>query len=654
MLHYDLGAAAGDEAGRPANELAGFTDEAAGAARPGPKRPEAGQAREKQAQNAAFGRNSAAGPPAATTGQSIGLEGKKLTASRRSPWATIRTALLPVVAAVATLLWSGACRSESGQTASRPAVKALVASLRAEPRTFNRYAGRDSVLEVFTDLTADRLVRIDRRTQELEPRLAESWTSSPDGLTWTLKLRQGVAFSDGAPFASADVLFAFKAIYDERTGSPLGESMRVAGKPLAVSAPDASTVVVRFPSPFGPGIRLLDNLPILPRHKLQAALDAGTLARAWDPATPPSDLAGLGPFVLKAYQPGQRLIFERNPRYWAKGPGGERYPRLDRLTLEIVPDQNAELLMLETGQVDLTQTEIRPEDYAALKRAADEKKLSLIDLGVGLDADSFWLNLRPNRPKAVRHPWLLKADLRRAISQAVDRRSFAETVFLGAAVPVYGPITPGNTRWACADLPRFDYDPAGARRLLAGLGLADRNGDGVLEDRTGSPAGFTIITQRGNTALERGAEFIAQDLRKVGLAVEVAPLDVGAAIDRIERGDYDAVYFRFLTTDLDPALNIDFWASSGSAHVWNPSQPRPATAWERKIDELMARQVSTLDFAERKALFDQVQKIVADEQPLIEFAAPRVTLAVGRRVTGETPALLRPSILWNPDPVTVK
>jgi len=556
---------------------------------------------------------------------------------------------LSVLAAV-----SGGCRSEPSPADTKPKVKELVSSLRAEPRTFNRYAGRDSVLEVFTHLTQARLVRIDRQTQELQPWLAESWTASADGLTYTLKLRSGVTFSDGAPFTSADVLFAFRAIYDEKMPPILGESMRVDGKPLAVSAPDASTVVVRFPSAFGPGIRLLDNLAILPRHKLEAALKAGTLATAWDLSTPPSEIVGLGPFVLKTYQPGQRLVFERNPRYWRKDERGQPLPVLDRLTLEIVPDQNAEILALQTGKIDFTQTEVRPDDYAMLKREADAKKLAILDLGVGLDADSFWMNLRPNRPVVAKRPWLLRSELRAAISHAVDRAAFAETVFLGAAVPVYGPITQGNPRWYAPDLPKSEYDPAAARRLLAGLGLSDRNGDGILEDRTGAPAGFTILTSKGTSALDRGAEFIAQELKKVGLDVTVAALDSGAAVDRIERGDYDAVYFRFLTTDLDPALNIDLWISSGSAHVWNPGQAKPATAWEREVDQLMARQVAALDHAQRKALFDQVQKIVAEQLPMIQFAAPRIYLATSTRVTGATPALLRPSILWNPDTLGVK
>ncbi len=236
----------------------------------------------------------------------------------------------------------------------------------------------------------------------------------------------------------------------------------------------------------------------------------------------------------------------------------------------------------------------------------------------------------------------------------MDRAAFVETVFLGAAFPVFGPITPGNHRWYSPDLPKADYDQAAARRLLAGLGLADRNGDAILEDRAGAPAAFTILTSKGTSALDRGAAFIAQELKKVGLDVTVAALDGGAAIDRIERGDYDAVYFRFLTTDLDPALNIELWVSSGSAHVWNPGQAKPATDWEREVDQLMTRQVTALDQAERKAVFDRVQKIVAEQLPMIQFAAPRIYLATSARVVNATPALLRPSILWNPDTIGVK
>jgi len=565
-------------------------------------------------------------------------------------------ALIVLAALVGGALWLVFTR-RSPEAPAAPTLHggAVVSTIRSEPRTFNRLVGRDTVTDTIGFLTQAKLVRINRVTDTLEPWLAESWTVSADGLSYTLKLRRGVAFSDDVLFTSADVIFTFKAVYDPKVGSPLAESLRIGGQPLRVSAPDESTVVITFPSRFGPGLRLLDGLPILPRHRLERALEQGTFADAWGLPTPPSEIAGLGPFVLAEYQAGQRLVFARNPHYWRTDAAGIQLPYLERLTLEIVPDQNAELLRLQTGQTDFGQSEVRSEDYATLKREADAGRIQLLDLGVGLDADSLWFNLNPaSKGMDLKRPWLLRVELRRAIAHAVDRQAFIDTVFLGAAVPVHGPVTPGNTLWHDPDLPKHDFDRGAAARLLAEIGLADRDGNGVLEDAAGTPASFTLITQKGNTSLERGAAFVREDLKKIGLVVDVVALDVGALVDRVERGAYEAVYFRFLTTNLDPALNLDLWLSSGGFHVWHPRQAKPATEWERRIDELMGQQVVTLDEGTRKALVTEAQRIFARELPIINFAAPRVYFAMSARVLNATPALLRPAVLWNPDALAVK
>src|SRR5205823_13182721 len=107
-----------------------------------------------------------------------------------------------------------------------------------------------------------------------------------------------LTFSDGHPFTADDVVFAFAAVYDEKTGSILADSLKAGGKTLTVSASDPQTVVVTFPFAFAPGVRLLENLPILPRHKLEPALKAGKLADAWGLSTPPSEVVGMGPFEI--------------------------------------------------------------------------------------------------------------------------------------------------------------------------------------------------------------------------------------------------------------------------------------------------------------------------------------------------------------------
>jgi peptide/nickel transport system substrate-binding protein len=524
----------------------------------------------------------------------------------------------------------------------------LVSSLRAEPRTFNSYFATDAASHTLTLLTQAPLVRVNRASQQLEPWLADRWSASADRLTYTLHLRPGVRFSDGSPFSSADVLFSFDAAYADSTGSPAGQALRVAGRPLAVSAPGPLTVVIRFPSPYGPGLRILDGLPILPRHRLDPALRAGRLRDAWTTTARPSDLAGLGPFVLHEYVPGERMALARNPYYWRVDESGLPLPRLDRLVLDIVPDQDAEALRLEAGQSDFLSSEIRLDDYAAFKEAEARGRLRLIDLGVGLDPSFLWFNLNDAaKGRDPRRAWLQSVALRRAISSAVDRQAFANTVFLGAGLPVHGPVTPGNRTWFVSDLPRDTHDLAAARRLLASVGLEDRNRDGLVEDAAGRAARFTLLTQKGHTARERGAAVIQHDLRALGLQVEVVALEVGSLVSRLMSRDYDAIYFGTQTTDTDPSAALEFWLSSGAFHAWNLGQTTPATEWEREIDRLMLRQSAVTDQAERGRLFAAAQRIFAEQAPALYFAAPRVYVALGARVAHATPALHYPHVLWN-------
>ena len=477
-----------------------------------------------------------------------------------------------------------------------------------------------------------------------------AWTRSADALSYELVLRPDVHFSDGAAFTSADVLFSFAAVYDETVVSPLADVLRIGGKPLTVVAKDDLTVEITFPEPFSPGIRILSHLPILPRHRLADALAAGTLADAWGVTTPPEDMTGLGPFVLADYRPGQRLVFGRNLRYWRLSQEREQLPRLDRLTLEIVPDQDTEMLRLEAGEIDFTQTEVRAEDYASLRHAADQGRAQLFDLGVALDADFLFFNLKPEAMAGdPRRDWLQADELRRAVSQAVDRKVFAETVYLGLGEPVHGPITTSNRRWYNSSVDVYDFDLAAARERLASLGLTDLDGDGRLDSPNGEPARFTLLTQRGHSVRERAAAVIAQDLGALGLTVDVVSLEFGALIDRVSTMDFDAVYLGFRASDTDPGSNLDLWLSGSAFHFWNPRQPSPATAWEARIDELMRAQVATPDDAQRKRLFDEVQQIFAEYVPAVYFAAPRVIIATSPRVANARPALLEPYMLWNAD-----
>ena len=530
----------------------------------------------------------------------------------------------------------------------------MVASSRTEPRSFNRLLARDMATELVSMLLQGRLLRINRSTFEVEPWLAERWESTADGLSHTFHLRPNLTWSDGAPFSSADVLFSLDAALDPKVKSVVATNMVAGGQPIKATAPDANTVVFTFAGPAGPGVRLFDSLPILPKHKLGAALAAGTLAQQWGPATPPTELVGMGPFVLKEYAAGQRLVFDRNPRYWRRAPDGERLPYVDRLVLEIVPEQNAELARLTAGETDLTHSELRPDDYVEVRRAEEAGKVKLVELGVATDADAFWFCLKPEiKAKDPRFRFIQKREFRQALSHAVDREAVARNVFLGEAVPVWGPITSGNKPWFSPNIPRYPHSLEKARDLLKSIGLEDRNKNGVVEDENGTEARFTVLTQRGISYYEKGTTELRDQAKAAGIALDVVPLEAATLFERLESCNYDALYMRPVTSDLDPGLSLDFWLSSGDAHLWNMSQKTPATEWEKEIDRLMIEQASSTDAERRKMLFNDVQRIFAENVPVIYFAAPRLFYGHSIRLRGVVPSVIRPPVLWNADMLSV-
>ena len=564
-----------------------------------------------------------------------------------------RVLLLTAIVAVAgALTWNLLKRNDFGGSAQIHGGQ-ITATYRSEPKSFNRLVSARAAEELVSRLTEGRLVRVNRLTEEIQPWLAREWTTSSDGLVCTLKLRQGVLFSDGAPFTSADVLFTFQALYDPVVASPLASALLIGGKPLAVRAVDDHTVVLTFPGPYGSGLSILDSLPILPRHKLEAAFKSGSFRDAWSMTTPPADIVGLGPFALQEYVPGQRLVFGRNTHYWRRDDRGAALPYLDRIELQIVPEQNAELLRLQSGDADLTTTEIRPEDIATLQPLVEQQRLQLVTAGVSATPDGLWFNLTSGAASVAGRSWLQRVELRRAVSLAIDRTAIVNTVFLGAAEPVWTSVTSSHGEWYLADLPRPARDVAQAKSLLASIGLTDRDGNGLLEDATGKPARFSIVTQKGHTIRERTVTMIQAQLKQVGLTVDTIAVDPGALFKSYTERSYDAMYFVAPADSTDPSRNQDFWLSSGSFHYWNAEQKTPATAWEKTVDDLMRQQSTTIDQAERRRLFAEAQRTMAAETPLICIAAPRVIVAMSARLRGATPTVLQPLVLWNADTLSV-
>jgi peptide/nickel transport system substrate-binding protein len=208
---------------------------------------------------------------------------------------------------------------------------------------YNRYFSPRGATDLVALLTHARLVRVNRETDSVEPALAERWETSDDGQTMTFHLRRDVTFSDGAPFTADDVLFSLQvAVRGARQRARQIDARRGASRSRRPRR-NHYVVVVRFPSPFAPGVRMLDGLPILPRHRLHEAFVAGTIDEAWTPGGPLSDIAASAPSCCRSTWRGSGSSSSATLITGSATTTGP-LPYLDRVRVEIVPEQNAEAL----------------------------------------------------------------------------------------------------------------------------------------------------------------------------------------------------------------------------------------------------------------------------------------------------------------------
>ena len=220
-------------------------------------------------------------------------------------------------------------------------------------------------------------------------------------------------------------------------------------------------------------------------------------------------------------------------------------------------------------------------------------------------------------------------------------------VYQGRGTALWGHVTPGNRMWVNRNLASPARSLDRARGLLEAGGF-HRGRDGNLLDRAGRRVEFSIAVASSNPERVQIATIIQDDLRQLGMTVRVAPLEFRALSDRLLTSrDYDAAVLGLGGGDADPAAEMNVWVSSGTTHLWNLGRPRPATPWEAEIDDLMKRQLVTLDYAARKRLYDRVQEIVAERLPLVCVAAPHVLIGAKTALGNFRPAVLDHQTLWN-------
>ena len=526
----------------------------------------------------------------------------------------------------------------------------LVVAQRSEPKTLNPVTAADAPSrEVIGRLTAD-LIHINRASQQTEPALAKSWSVSKDGQVFTVKLRHGLHFSDGQPFDADDVVFTFQVYLDEKVHSPQRDLLVVGGKPIEVQKIDQYTVRFTLAQPYAAAERIFDSLAMMPRHLLEKPYKDGQFAQAWTLTTPPAQIAGMGPFRLKEYVPGQKIVLERNPYYWKADQSKHRLPYLDELVFLFVGNEDAQVIRFQAGETDII-SRLSAENYALLSKDGASRGNEFFDLGPSLEYDFLVFNLNDLKKDtdniAPKQAWFQDLKFRQAVSSAIDRESIVRLVYAGHGAPLWGNVSPSNKLWVNQTLPHPPRSLDRARELLKSAGFSWR-ADGALLDRQGKAVEFSIITSTSNAQRTKMATLIQDDLSKLGMNVHVVPLEFRAVLDRVfQTYDYESAIMALGGGDADPNPEMNVWLSSGGTHLWHLGESKPATEWEAQIDQFMQKQMVQLKYKERKHLYDQVQETVAANVPFVFLATPDILVGAKKSVGNFQPAILDPNTLWN-------
>lgn len=547
----------------------------------------------------------------------------------------------------------------------------IVLELKNDPRTFNAIIATDENTAFLLQYHVNRWL-IDFRNGDDPPDydsgLCTKWETSSDAKQWTFYLRRGVRWSDGEPFTADDLMFTYDVMLDEKVETAsrdvFKEGTDAAGKPLYPKLEKIDDYTVRFTLRNGSAMFLdqIVNFFPIPKHKWEQVWRAGKFNQAMQLGDKLEDMVSLGPFRLKEYVSGQRVVLERNPYFWKVDKKGQRLPYLDRVVFVTAKDFNTVQAKFQAGELDI-MSRVRAEDYAQVKKM-ESPDIVVQDIGTVLDTQ--WLVLNQNNSvnratgKPFVEPWKQRLfrdqKFRQAVSYAIDREGLVNTVYVGRAVPLYSFVTPADKLWFSDDVMKYPHEPERARQMLAEMGLKDTNGDGILEDAEGHALEFTIHTNSENSQRIRSVAFITRNLQDVGIKINSSPISLSALV-QLQQSifSFDGLLLGWGTAvPPGPTNTKNITLSSSLNHACFAGQTKPSTEWEARVDELVHEIDASLDMAVRKQKYAEIQRIWSEQLPEINLVAQKEAIAYKNIFGNLLPSPMPPRVTWNVEEIYIK
>ncbi len=499
-----------------------------------------------------------------------------------------------------------------GITALTAQGKTLVYCSEGSPEGFNpSLYTAGTTFDASSHTIFNRLVEFERGTTKIGPALAESWTISDDGLTYTFNLRKGVKFQSNKDFTPTrdfnadDVVYSFeRQLRDDNPMHKVSggqyeyfQSMDMPALIKSIEKVDDYTVRFHLNRPEAPFIANLgmDFASIMSKEQADAMLKAGTPEKA--------DLnpVGTGPFQLVAYQKDAVIRYKAHPQYW------DGKAAIDDLIFAITPDASVRLQKLSAGECHVMPYP-NPADVASIKSDPSLKLLEQEGLNVGYLA--FNTEKKPYTDKRVRQ----------ALNMAVNKQAIIDAVFQGAGKIAKNPIPP--TIWSYnEDTKDYPYDPAAAKKLLADAGYAD----GFETDIWAMP-----VQRPYNPNARRMAELIQSDWAKVGVKAKIVSYEWGEYLKRSKLGEHQTVLLGWTGDNGDPD-NFLFVLLGCEAAKDSANRAR----WcNKEFDDLLVKAKTTSDVAKRTEYYKKAQLIFKEEAPWITIAHSVVFMPMRKEVVG--------------------
>lgn len=247
----------------------------------------------------------------------------------------------------------------------------------------------------------------------------------------------------------------------------------------------------------------------------------------------------------------------------------------------------------------------------------------------------------------VKSKWFNDTNFRQAINHAVNRQEIVDSYFKGIGAPLFT-AEPSASPYFNAKLKPFKNDPVYAMSLLQKSGF-QKKPDGFLYDKDGNKVEFNMLSAAGSTLFEFIGNMMITDMKKLGITVNLSPLDFNVLNDKVNSGDWEVCLEALSPSDaLEPNDGANVWKSNGRLHFFDQRQPdeagnivaTDARPWEKKIDQLFSQGAQTLDKAKRHQIYDEYQQIVYDEAPYVYLVTPSTIVAARNTLQNYTPTTL--------------